>query len=1228
MGQLAVAVGGAVIGGMFGFPQLGFMVGSLAGSFIFGSGQSSEGPRVDDLKVTGASYGDMIPFGAGTARLGGKIIWCPGIEEDSHKERAGKGGGPSVTTYTYSASFAALFCEGPIDRVLRIWADGKCIYDTTGQEDVISMDDLRWTLYKGTEEQLPSPVIEASEGAGRVPAFRGSCYIVFENMPLANFGNRIPTITAELTSAAVRSMPYVRTPNFDDFWKDADNDLWLPPIGDVDLNRRQVWLAMPNTQREFTPNTTPSLLVLDSDTMIVTQQIPLTSLVPEFPPSFWDGTGDNDHYTGVRLVGGLGDNVAVVIEGYGFDRWLISVSKDTFQRTSALIPDPTASGLQNAYHGRNECILRVGTGLTAEEFFFSPPISGLNALLISLNNSTVYQWNNWPSQLGRAGCTVVQNAEWGIANPSVALFTGSNLADDGDLKISIGRLQGSQIVADNEAGMTGIRTTLPPAAFYTIPQSVLGSRPTVVQAYYDERDGNYLILTRLQSSAVKVIKWSERDGVLWMKDGPAQAFVSNDTLGCFAKQRINGFLYLWGSNVLRINSITGEYETFTNPLGANADSYDNVFNTTSGGMAVAWSRHEPVGAPTLNHYVKIFLDRFSVDAGASVAAIIENVLGRVGIEPADLDLTDIDDTVFGYYASRVASAKDVIIPLASACQFDAVESDYVLKFTHRGKASVANLDQDDLQTLDDEGNVLEETTTQELELPASISIRYSDQDHAYNVGTQQARRPSSPVAVMGAQGSNPIETPVIMNATRAKQLAETYLYSAWNERSGYKYQPDPRLMALDPTDVVNMTLADGTSYRQRILKVVMGADLNLSWEVVGEDGATYTSTAIGDGGKLPIYPLPQIFSSLLVLLDVPYLRDQDVVGNEPMPMVYGAFGGYGRAGWRGAVAYEEQGAGTGVYNTRFTEVQQLSYGFCQNALPNDDSPWETDNDTELIVSMVSGADNLFSVTQLEMLNWANGAAVRSGSSWEIIQYREVEQIDETTFALRGLLRGRRGTDPFCNGHAPGDMFILLRPVELNPETYTTAQLNQAVNWKGASAGQYIEDVPPTQFVGTGANLKPYAPVHVKITESGADSVITWVRRTRFNGELRDGTGTVPLNEETELYSVDILDDNGNVIRTYDGLTSPTVTYTAGDKTADGVSVWAAVVYQISAVVGRGFGSRPVRPSTVIQVAKFVATAVVVQKPAIQISKLAVTALVSQPIDVSVSKLAVTAVVKE
>lgn len=218
MARLAVSVAGGVIGGFLGGPtgaQWGFLAGSLLGAYAFPDKLADvEGPRIGDKTVSSSAYGAPIAIGFGTVRTSGNVIWSSGIVETRHSSsvsggKGGMGGGSQKSiTYTYSCSFAIAFGEGVAEDVVRIWADSKLIFDKTGTGQ-LAKTDVAFRFYPGSETQLPDSIIEASEGAENTPAFRGLCYIVFDDLQLADFGNRIPNITAEITYNKQDVLPYI-----------------------------------------------------------------------------------------------------------------------------------------------------------------------------------------------------------------------------------------------------------------------------------------------------------------------------------------------------------------------------------------------------------------------------------------------------------------------------------------------------------------------------------------------------------------------------------------------------------------------------------------------------------------------------------------------------------------------------------------------------------------------------------------------------------------------------------------------------------------------------------------------------------------------------------------------------------------------------------------------------------------------------------------------------------
>lgn len=173
-------------------------IATVAGGYIdarlFGAGPTKqEGPRLDSLQVQASTEGAAIPEIAGRVRIAGQVIWATRFKEvaKTDSQGGGKGGGGAsveTTTYSYFVSFAVALCEGTIDRVGRIWADGKPL-DMTG---------VTMRVHRGSPTQAPDPLIEGIEGTDDAPAYRGTAYAVFDNFAIGAFGNRIPQLSFEV----------------------------------------------------------------------------------------------------------------------------------------------------------------------------------------------------------------------------------------------------------------------------------------------------------------------------------------------------------------------------------------------------------------------------------------------------------------------------------------------------------------------------------------------------------------------------------------------------------------------------------------------------------------------------------------------------------------------------------------------------------------------------------------------------------------------------------------------------------------------------------------------------------------------------------------------------------------------------------------------------------------------------------------------------------------------
>ncbi|BAQ69896.1 hypothetical protein NHU_02749 [Rhodovulum sulfidophilum] len=191
------ALGGSVLG--LSSAVLGRAVGATLGRVIdqqlLGSGsQAVETGKVERFRLTGASEGAAVGRLWGRSRVAGQVIWASRFRETVSSQGGGKGAPsrPKVKQFSYSVSLGIALCEGRIARVGRIWADGT----------EIEPQSLTMRVYDGAEDQLPDALIEAIEGEGRAPAYRGTAYVVIADMDLARFGNRVPQLTFEVVRRA------------------------------------------------------------------------------------------------------------------------------------------------------------------------------------------------------------------------------------------------------------------------------------------------------------------------------------------------------------------------------------------------------------------------------------------------------------------------------------------------------------------------------------------------------------------------------------------------------------------------------------------------------------------------------------------------------------------------------------------------------------------------------------------------------------------------------------------------------------------------------------------------------------------------------------------------------------------------------------------------------------------------------------------------------------------
>lgn len=212
MARQVLPIVGAVVGGFFGGPQgaqIGFAIGSVVGNAV--DPQRLSGPKIGEVPLQTSEEGVVCPLYAGTCAGPGNLIYKHLFPPVTVEEQQGKGGGPIIESErlygTFAVRIGASLFDGPgvrngITGLIRIWEDEKLVYDVS--PDSVILDESAqyaetFTFYAGTETQLPDPDIEAIEGVGNVPAYRGRSYIVFHYKDLTDRRGSVPQFRFEVT---------------------------------------------------------------------------------------------------------------------------------------------------------------------------------------------------------------------------------------------------------------------------------------------------------------------------------------------------------------------------------------------------------------------------------------------------------------------------------------------------------------------------------------------------------------------------------------------------------------------------------------------------------------------------------------------------------------------------------------------------------------------------------------------------------------------------------------------------------------------------------------------------------------------------------------------------------------------------------------------------------------------------------------------------------------------
>lgn len=1155
MGKLALAIGGAAIGAAFPVvgANIGFLAGSLLGQVLFPTVIRNQGPDLGDLNLTGSNYGRTISRGWGTNRYSSNMMWGKSVIETIETSSGGKGLlGPKViqSRQVRVMSWASLFCAGPQDDVLKIWFDNKLVFDKTGQ-NAFTKEGLVFRFYSGDETQLPDPAWEADKGVDNVSANRGLCYIVFEDYNTEDHGNRPPKIEALITSNAQKA----DSVQFSDDITVAEGGLFdqthLTETLAFDYNRRLIYV-IGTTGSEF--GHPAGIRVYNMDTLQEIRQVLETDILED------GGTID---LSGTNLFSVGADTGYIYAQAEASPQPFLKIDPDSLKEVGRL--NPGAAAHTNIQYPTEITALRAGPNvhflLFADYSFGGHNRFGIinaddmTGLLPS--SSTLFHPPSGEPRVMRicAGVPEMQFATgWmtkqqnGQATQDLLIYKVTVRADARPL---------------SDGFPFGVEVTL----MDTIDPAIWGGtnvNADIVGPMLDEVDGGLVFVVDESATGgdfSTAFKWREGEGVVWATSLAWRTPIGIDGTSAHAYNKIEGQLLVGGPGSLvgMIDTVTGEIivngddaALFTGGTGYNVGGQQFMDPVTNSIISL-----QTGGTPSW--LGQVFLQR-STGLGVADSVIISEIGADVGYDPAtEFDVTELTDLEAGFKISQQGSSRQAIELLMIARQFDAVESDYIIKFVKRGQDPVRTILKSNLVPVSTETWVaVPETITEETDLPETITVNFVDPDIDYQTNTMTANRITQPKPAVRTLAKPTLSLPITMTATEAKQLAEKILFTSWNERFGNRFIMAQEHLDLDPTDVVNIDLENGTILRSRLTDASVGINYTVEADAVRQDKTSYVSTTTSDGALgVPQQLPPPSGLTRLFMLDMPNLRDQDDTGGVSSRLPF-AMAGF-QLGWGGATLWDSPDGMT-FEGTGAASYSEVTYGSTATALPATATPHQVDSLTQLQVFLTKGS--ISSVTQSQFEQDQNAALVWNSAllAWEIITFRDASLQSDGSYIISTMTRGRRGTDIFTEGHAIGDIFILLSTTTVQSFVMDLSRLNTGRFYKGVSVAGSVEDALIVGLTHTGSDLKPYAAVTLAAALDGGSNIdLSWVRRTRVGGPLANFTGVIPLAEETESYEVDIKTGPDGVVQRTLAPTTPAVQYDAADTITDWDAIAAILV---------------------------------------------------------------------
>ena len=1164
LGNIGASVGrslGGVFAGAVG-QAIGGFAGYMLDQAIFSKNQSinTQDHKIGGIHVQTASYGSMIPILYGKVAVCGNIIWATKLKTTPHTQTERSGGkGYKVTrthqSFTYSISLAIAICEGKIDAIEKIWASQR----------LLNFRNYNIRIYKGDEDQLPDPLIEGVEGFGKTPAFRSLAYVVFENLELAEFDNRLPQFTFEVRKSKTQL-------NIGKKVEDMVTSIVMIPGGGefVYDTVSQVKVNVDNIEDHPIPKGVGAYLnqhthVGKTNSVLSLDQLQdtLTKIKWVAPVVTWFATSLNIAEAkirpGVEFPGG-----AITLP----DEWLVSgYNRSKAHQITKINGSPIYGGSVNdasvvryldeiKSRGLNVMFYpmifvdtkekpwrgRMYGDISDVDSFFNGN-EGYNAFILHYAHLVKGKVDAFLIGSEMVGITKIKTADNRFLAVQEIIKLAKKVKDilGEEVKISYaadwseyhhtdyGWYSLDDLWSSPHIDFIGIDAYFPLTGDnnerYDLNNVIRGWDSGEGYDFYYEDQARTVKKPLGAPYAWKNIEW------WWSNehfnpDGQRTSWIPKSKKIWFTE-------YGFSSIDLSSNQPNVFYDPTskesTLPRMSKGRSDFRAQRIAIQATEERWSDSEIVERkflwtwdarpyPTWPALKSFWADFRSWEKGhwvqgklgnITLEEVIRELCYKIGVY--NIDTSDITETISGIVIDRQTTVRKIIELLQSAYFFKVSEYDKQIIFTRKKERALIKINEMDFVNGSMYGQKLQGigvTRQHDLELPNKVNVNF------INIGTYLIGNQHANLSSYETEHNLTINLPIVMENSIAHEIAHNALHDIWAQRMSYTFLLPIKYLNLTCNDLVSIEIS-GMEKILRILTIDIGKNFILKISAVEENRVKFQNKQYCVFDELMVEP---ISPTRLEILDIPLLPHESL--SEKGRILIAACGLC--PNWNGAEIYLIHNK-LQVHEKEFLDyaIAPSTMGFATQKLGKFNHGM-IDRQNSLHINLISGS--LKSISEDQLLEETDNLAIIGN---EILAFQKVELVDHNEYKISSFLRGMQGTEAFINCHQIGERFVLLDR-KLTSINLPNDRINQSLVIEAISSGT-AEVATISNLAYQAISLTPLSPVHIKANFNLAgDLLISWYRRARLGGMWRDFVD-MPLHEDQELYKISIVDEEKNTI---------------------------------------------------------------------------------------------------